>query len=82
MGGFLASTGIMLVAGAIGLVVGETISIGEFASLLEFDHLIKWLPWMIVAAAIAMLAHRVKSDLLLPICVASVIPGFYLVPYV
>lgn len=77
VGGFLAATGYLLVIGAIGMALGETFNISNPRVLLADGALVKWLPWILLGATIAIAAMRVESELLLPGSLVLAAIGFY-----
>ena len=66
VGGFLAATGYLLFIGAIGMALGQTFNPGNLHLLYADGAIIKWLPWTLLGAAIALAATRIHSELLLP----------------
>jgi SulP family sulfate permease len=66
VGGFLAATGYLLLLGSIGMGLGETFHLSEPSMLVDDGALLKWLPWVLLGVAIAVIAARVQSELLLP----------------
>jgi sulfate permease, SulP family len=78
LGGFLAATGYLLVVGAIGLAVGEGVSIRNAAVLFAPGNPERWLPWILVGLAFAAVANRLRHPLVLPLCILAVAAGFYL----
>ncbi len=77
VGGFLAATGYLLLAGAIGMGLGTTFNISNPQLLFAEGAVIKWLPWVLFGAMIAVVARRIQSDLLLPASLMLSTIAFY-----
>jgi SulP family sulfate permease len=77
MGGFLAATGYLLVVGAIGMLLGRSMDIWSLASILAPDDLVKWLPWMIVGAAILVVSRLSAFGFTLPLALLLMLAAFY-----
>ena len=78
LGGFLAATGYLLTTGAVGLLLDRSIHLTDIPGLFAPDTLLRWLPWLMIAAGIVLATRVFESDLTLPICVMGVGAGFYL----
>lgn len=79
LAGFLAATGYLLTVGAIGMVLGTPVSLATAPVVIEDGNLARWLPWMLVGIALAVLSRRVRHGLVLPGSIVLVAAGFYLV---
>ncbi|MCK0150523.1 cyclic nucleotide-binding domain-containing protein [Marivita sp. S6314] len=77
LGGFLASTGYLLLIGSIGLVLRANVSVGDIPSLFRPDTVMVWLPWFLVSIGICAVTRYVKNGLVLPGCIALVCFGYY-----
>jgi len=77
LGGFLAATGYLLLIGAIGMGLGETFHIDQPQMLVAQGALIRWLPWVLLGAAIAIIAARAHNGLLLPGSLLIAAVAFY-----
>ncbi len=78
LGGFLASTGYLLLIGSIGLLLKQSLSITDIPALFTPAKLPIWAPWVLVAIAIVTITRRLSHGFVLPGCVAAVCAGFYL----
>ena len=77
--GFLAATGIMLMLGAAGMVIERSITVWNISAAVRADALMKWTPWLLASALIFLLSLRIRSPLLLPVCVGVTLAIFYAV---
>jgi SulP family sulfate permease len=77
LGGFLAASGYVLVAGAIGLVLGIHLDIWRVAAQVAPGAVTRWLPWMLVAVGMVVLLRRVRHEMALPVAMAAITVGFY-----
>lgn len=66
VGGFLAGTGWLLIAGAVGLMAGLTADLFQLPALLQPDMIMRWLPGVLLAMAIMVVVNRVDHYLVLP----------------
>ncbi len=82
LGGFLAATGYLLTTGAIGLLMDQSIQFTDLPGLFEADAVLRWLPWIGLAAVVVVAARVFSSDLTLPACVLMIGVGFYLWLYI
>ena len=78
LGGFLAATGYLLTTGAIGLLLDRSIHLTNIPGLFAPDTVLRWLPWLVIAAGIVVATRVFKNDVTLPICVMALGAGFYL----
>jgi SulP family sulfate permease len=77
--GFLAATGIMLVLGAVGMVIERSTTVWNISMAFRADVFNQWIPWLIASALIFLLGLRIRSPLLLPVCVGVTLAVFYTV---
>ena len=77
LAGFLAATGYLLVVAALGMVVGERVSIRNLSVLIAPGNPGKWLPWALLGVLLALLMRRVGNPLLLPLSIIAATVGFY-----
>jgi sulfate permease, SulP family len=66
IGGFLAGTGWLLVAGAIEFTAGVHVTAGGLATLSSGGVLVQWLPGLILALGMLLLTRRFRHFWLLP----------------
>jgi sulfate permease, SulP family len=78
LGGFLAATGYLLLAGGIGVTLDAPVSLWTLAVLAEPGALALWLPWTIGGAAMVWITRRFSGDLVLPGCIALSVAAFHL----
>lgn len=77
LGGFLAATGYLLVTGAIGMTLGDSVGIWSAKVLFVPGNPQKWVPWMLAAILFYVAAKRAKHGLVLPACILVAILCFY-----
>ena len=77
LGGFLASTGYLLLFGAIGLLLDRSVSIWDLPELLGGGTLSGWGGWIVMSFGIVVLTRRIKHDLTLPICILGTVALYY-----
>ena len=78
IGGFLAATGYLIVAGAIGMTLHASIDVWHLGPLLDPANLARWLPWILAGAALTTLTRFSRNEMLLPACILALLAGFYL----
>lgn len=66
IGGFLAATGYLLTISALGMVVGEELTIWNLVSVLLGSSLIEWVPWTAGAVLIVILGRQGFGGFVLP----------------
>ncbi len=78
LGGFLAATGYLLVAGGLGIAVAAPVDIGNLAVLFAPGNPVRWVPWAVGAAAMTLLLRRYPNPLMMPLGLVAAIAVFYL----
>lgn len=79
LGGFLAATGYLLVTGAIGMTLGDNVSIWSAGILFMSGNPEKWMPWIAAAIIFYVVTRRLRHGLVLPACIVVAVLGFYVV---
>ncbi|HEX7075231.1 MAG TPA: SulP family inorganic anion transporter [Hyphomicrobiaceae bacterium] len=77
LGGFLAATGYLLVTGAIGMTIGDTVSVRSANVLFDAGNPQKWAPWIVAAVLFYVAVKRVRHGLVLPACFVAAVLCFY-----
>ncbi|WP_112324246.1 SulP family inorganic anion transporter [Oceanibium sediminis] len=77
MAGFLAAAGYLLTTAAIGMVIGRSVDIWGLPALFEWPVLIRWLPWLAVAALVTALTRASSQPMTLPVLLILTGAGFY-----
>jgi len=77
MGGFLAGTGYLILAGAYSVLVGEPLSLGSLLYKLPEVPFQKWVPAVFVALTLLIVPRFTKSYLLMPVTLVLGILIFY-----
>ena len=63
LAGFLATTGLLLLLGGMGVAVGESLDATNLARFLEYDALLKWVPVTIAALGIVVATRLFSGHL-------------------
>ena len=79
IGGFLAATGYLIVFGAIGMTLHQSLGIWNLGPLLEPSDLVRWLPWIAAGGAMTVVSRRWRNDFMLPVGVLLFLAAFYLI---
>ena len=79
LGGFIAATGYLLVAGGLGIAIGAPVELGHLSLLFTPGNLARWLPWALGAALLTALLRRSPNPLILPVGLFVAAGVFYLV---
>lgn len=77
--GFMAATGYILVAGGLGVALGQPVGVRNLAVLIEPGNPVRWLPWTLAAIALAVLLGRFHRPAILPLGLIVAGAAFYLV---
>ncbi len=77
VGGFLAGTGWMLFKGGMGVMADVPLSLTHLPALLQGDVLIRWLPGLLFAVALAVILRRRSHFLIVPGMLLGAIALFY-----
>jgi SulP family sulfate permease len=64
--GFLAATGYLLVAGGLGMAIGDPVRASGVGVLLEPGRPIRWIPWAFAALAIVIVGRRLRQPMAFP----------------
>jgi SulP family sulfate permease len=79
LAGFLATTGLLLLLGGMGVAVGESLDATSLARFLEYDALLKWVPVSIAALGIVLATRLFAGHLILPLALLATTLFFYTV---
>jgi SulP family sulfate permease len=77
VGGFIAGTGLLLVQGAFGVMVGETPGIRNLDVLFTPANLVRWVPSVIVGIALVIGSRRFQHFLTIPALLTATAIIFY-----
>ncbi len=78
VGGFLASTGWLLVHGAFGVMTDQSLGWSQLPSLLQPIMLARWLPGLILAALLLLILRRRSHSMIVPTLVLAATGLFYI----
>ncbi len=79
VGGFMASSGWLLVTGAFEVMVNHPLKIAQVPFLLQPEALIRWIPGLLFALYLLFLSRQKTHPLAIPISLFSGIALFYLI---
>jgi SulP family sulfate permease len=77
VGGFLAGTGWLLAAGALGVMVGRSIGVRDLPSIFGAADLAHWLPGVLFGALLLVVLRRFSHFLITPVALILATAGFY-----
>ncbi|MBN1883093.1 MAG: SLC26A/SulP transporter family protein [Deltaproteobacteria bacterium] len=77
VGGFLAGTGWLLASGAMGVMLGESLTFAIVPGLFRPDILLMWLPGTIFAFVVLISLRRIDHSLLVPGLIVGGVAVFY-----
>lgn len=78
VGGFIAGTGFLLVRGALGMMLGKTLSLANLGMLFRSENLLLWLPGFVFGVIALIASRRSKHILTFPVLLVGAIIVFYL----
>jgi SulP family sulfate permease len=78
LGGFIASTGWLLVKGACKVMTGKPLELAQLPVLIQLDYLIHWLPGCLFAIYLLVITKRCSHPLVMITSLAAAIALFYL----
>jgi sulfate permease, SulP family len=79
VGGFVAGTGLLLVQGALGIMLGRTPGVANLGLLFWAENLLLWVPGVLFGAAVLIASRRSKHFLTYPALLTGTVILFYLV---
>ena len=82
VGGFVAGTGLLLVQGALGVMLGKASSLAELNILFRPENLPLWIPGILFGAAVLIASRRLKHFLTYPALLVGAVALFYLVIWI
>jgi len=82
VGGFVAGTGLLLVQGALGVMLGKTPGIANLGILFTPQNLLLWIPGVLFGTIVLVVSRRSKHILTYPILLASAAVIFYLILWI
>lgn len=78
VGGFIAGTGLLLVQGALGVMLGITPSLANLNFLLKAESLLLWMPGVVFGALVLIASRRFNHFLAYPALLIGTIVVFYI----
>jgi sulfate permease, SulP family len=78
VGGFIAGTGLLLVQGALGVMLGKTPDMARLGILFTPDNLLLWIPGVLFGTTVLIVSRRSKHILTYPILLTGATVIFYL----
>lgn len=77
LAGFLAGMGWLIISGAMAVVLGAPVTPKTLPALMETANLIKWVPAVVFALGVDLVARRSGSPLVLPVAIATFLLLFH-----
>jgi SulP family sulfate permease len=77
--GFLVATGYLLVMAALGVAIRAPLALSNLPDLFAPGNTLRWLPWVLLAAATTLVMRRIEHPLVLPLALLVGGVGFHLV---
>jgi sulfate permease, SulP family len=77
VGGFIAGTGLLLIQGALGVMIGVSPGMNNLQMLFTSENLIRWIPSAVLGIALMLGSRRFPHFLTLPIIFAIAVMLFY-----
>jgi len=82
VGGFIAGTGLLLVQGALGVMIGETPGIANLGMLFTSDNLLRWIPSAIFGIVLVIGSRRFQHFLTIPALLTGAAIIFYMTVWI
>jgi len=82
VGGFIAGTGLLLVRGSLGVILGNAPSLQNLGMLFTAQNLLLWIPGILFGTIILIASRRFNHILTYPILLTSAAIIFYLVIWI
>ena len=79
VGGFVAGTGLLLTQGALGVMLGNTISLGDLDILFRAENLLLWIPGVLFGTVVLIASRHSKHLLTYPALLVGAGIVFYLI---
>ena len=78
VGGFVAGTGLLLVQGALGVMLGKTLGTANLAILFEAKYLLLWIPGVLFGTIVLIASRRLNHFLTYPALLVGTVLIFYI----
>jgi SulP family sulfate permease len=78
VGGFIAGTGLLLIKGAIGVLLGFTPSVAKLNVLFKTENLLLWIPGVVFGILVLITSRRFNHFLAYPALLVGTIVVFYI----
>ena len=82
VGGFIAGTGLLLVQGALGVMLGKTPGMANLGILLQREDLIRWVPGVVFGILLLVASRRFQHFLVAPIMLTATTAVFYILVWI
>jgi SulP family sulfate permease len=79
VGGFIAGTGLLLVQGALGVMIGNTPTLASLNTLFSAESLVRWIPSALLGTILVIGSRRVAHFLAFPALLAGAAILFYVI---
>jgi SulP family sulfate permease len=78
VGGFIAGTGLLLIQGALGIMLGSAPSLTNLGILFKVENLLLWIPGILFGAVVLIASRRFNHFLTYPALLVGTIAVFYI----
>ena len=78
VGGFIAGTGLLLVQGAMGVMLGQPFGLGDLNLLFQPNNLLLWIPGVLFGALVLIASRRFNHFLTYPVLLLGTVTLFYI----
>ena len=82
VGGFVAGTGLLLVQGALGIMLGHTLSLTNLGTLLRTENLLLWIPGILFGTLVLIVSRRFNHFLAYPALLIGTVVIFYVLMWI
>src|SRR5690242_7004971 len=82
VGGFVAGTGLLLVQGALGVMLGHTLSLTNLGTLLRTENLLLWIPGILFGTLVLIVSRRFNHFLAYPALLIGTVVIFYVLMWI
>jgi len=78
VGGFIAGTGLLLIQGALGIMLGSAPSLANLDNLFQAENLLLWIPGILFGTLVLIASRRLNHFLTYPALLVGTIVVFYI----
>lgn len=82
VGGFIAGTGLLLIRGALGIMLGSAPSLASLDTLFKSENLLLWIPGILFGTLVLIASRRFNHFLTYPALLIGTIAVFYILMWI